>query len=386
MYYDQAEESKDNYQGSFWDIIRDGDYYPSLARFQFMIWTVVISFVFLSIYILRISGGVTTLFPDQLPTTTLQLMGISAAVPVVGTVMSGYKYDASLSKSPIRKGDVPKFSTMLLEHSKPALFRYQMFLWTFIGIAIYLLIFFSTFSSTIHRVSVAAQCSTPTLKTNATLYNQLGCASLKSSNSSASSTLSELKIPDIDPSLVILVGVSQGGYLGGKLVARTPLRIDRLVTGTDDTLTIFGDNFGEPSTGGGGMVLINDLKVADSNIKVADTSVTWSDTKIVVTFSKGIPTSFKDGSVIEVITNNSISTKMTYSDQDLPKVIKTDPKENDIVSATIKKISATFSERVDRSTIPSSFKLLDKTNKPINGVATLNPDDVTAEFALTNNL
>ena len=50
------------------------------------------------------------------------------------------------------------------------------------------------------------------------------------------------------PSLVILMGLSQGGYLGGKLVARTPLRIDRIVAGrVDNTLTIFGDNFGDPS-------------------------------------------------------------------------------------------------------------------------------------------
>jgi hypothetical protein len=32
----------------FWDIIREGDYYPSLARFQFLLWTFAISFVFLS--------------------------------------------------------------------------------------------------------------------------------------------------------------------------------------------------------------------------------------------------------------------------------------------------------------------------------------------------
>jgi Bacterial Ig-like domain len=373
LYDNQTKDNKDNYQGSFWDIIRDGDYYPSLSRFQFMLWTVVISFVFLSIYLLRIFGGDTG-FPPQIPTSILELLGISVAVPVVGNVMSSYKYDTSLSKSPIQKEDVPKLSTMLLEHSKPVLFRYQMFLWTFIGIAIYLVIFFSVFSSTIHDVETATQCSI--LKTGQSLFAQLGCANLK--------TLKGLSLPDIDPSLVILMGLSQGGYLGGKLVARTPLRIDRLVTSIDNSLTIFGDNFGDLSAGGGGMVLINDVKVAAST----DTShVSWGQTRIEIP----LPTSliFKDGSVVEVITNDSISAKKTYLDQDLPKVIETNPKDGETsVSATLRKVSAKFSERVDRSTISaSSFKLLEtKTKKAINGEAVLDTDNVTAEFDFTESL
>jgi hypothetical protein len=59
LYYSKTLDNKDYYQGSLSDIIRDGDYYPSLPRFQFMLWTVVISFVFLSIYLLRIYGGET---------------------------------------------------------------------------------------------------------------------------------------------------------------------------------------------------------------------------------------------------------------------------------------------------------------------------------------
>jgi hypothetical protein len=365
LYYSKTLDNKDYYQGSFWDIIRDGDYYPSLPRFQFMLWTVVIAFVFLSVYLLRIYGGETGA-PPQIQDSILQLMGISVAAPIIGTVMSSYKYDSSLSKSPIRNTDVPKLSTMLLEHSKPVLFRYQMFLWTFVGIAIYLVIFFSIFSSTISDVET--QCP-------------IRCANLKSLKST---TLKDLLIPPIDPSLVILMGLSQGGYLGGKLVARTPLRIDRLVTSIDyKTLTILGDNFGDPSTGGGGMVLINDGKVAGST----DTSVSWSDAVIVIP----LPTSliFKDGSVVEVITNDSIATKMTYSDQDLPKVIETNPKNRESdVSSTLKIVSATFSERVDPSTIsPTSFKLLEiKTKKAISGAATLDTDGVIANFAFTEGL
>ena len=50
---------------------------------------------------------------------------------------------------------------------------------------------------------------------------QIGCTNLRQ--------LQSLNLPNIDPSLVILMGISQGGYLGGKLVARTPARINRVV-------------------------------------------------------------------------------------------------------------------------------------------------------------
>jgi hypothetical protein len=64
----QTVDNKNYYQGSFWDIIRDGDYYPSLSRFQFMLWTVVISFIFPSIHLLRIFGAVTSAPPASIDT------------------------------------------------------------------------------------------------------------------------------------------------------------------------------------------------------------------------------------------------------------------------------------------------------------------------------
>jgi hypothetical protein len=48
---------KDVYKGNFSDIIRGENYYPDLPRFQFLLWTFVISSTFLSLYLIRILGG-----------------------------------------------------------------------------------------------------------------------------------------------------------------------------------------------------------------------------------------------------------------------------------------------------------------------------------------
>jgi hypothetical protein len=67
-------------------------------------------------------------------------MGISTAVPIISNVISKEKYTETLSSIP-KKDKLPKFSTMLLEGGKPTLGRYQMFLWIFLSISIYLLQF-----------------------------------------------------------------------------------------------------------------------------------------------------------------------------------------------------------------------------------------------------
>jgi protein-S-isoprenylcysteine O-methyltransferase Ste14 len=134
-----ASNTDDLYQGGFWDIIREGGYHPSLARFQFLLWTFVISFSLLSVYFILLRNGIVN--PDLgLPTNTLLLMGISTAVPIISNVISKEKYTETLSSIP-KKDKLPKFSTMLLEGGKPTLGRYQMFLWIFLSIYIYLLQF-----------------------------------------------------------------------------------------------------------------------------------------------------------------------------------------------------------------------------------------------------
>jgi hypothetical protein len=115
----------------FWDVIREGDYYPSLARFQFLLWTFAISFIFLSFYLMRVFEGQ---FENLSISSegTLQLLGIMGAATIVANPGSRVKYDSSIIIKPPKP--LPPLSTMLLEQGKLVLYRFQSFLWTFIGI------------------------------------------------------------------------------------------------------------------------------------------------------------------------------------------------------------------------------------------------------------
>ncbi len=265
----ENENAKERYRGGFWDIIREGDYFPSLGRFQFMMWTIVISFAFLSIYLIRVDGGFATFNKDILPTNLLELMGISVFVPVIGNVVSRYKHAKALLQEMPLKNNVPPFSTMLLEGNKPTLARYQMFLWTMIGVALYLLIFFSNISQT--------------LANNGSPQN--------------------LTIPDIDSMLVVLMGLSQGGYLGSKLVARGQVSINKIeimTTKDKEYVSIFGMNFGEKE----GTVWCDDQPISKE--------ITWDDTRINILK----PTQFKDSSTIKIRTHDGIEVQYEPSTKD----------------------------------------------------------------------
>jgi hypothetical protein len=252
-----ARRSHPNIKEGFWDIIRGDDWYPSLAIFQFLIWTFIITFAFLSIYLLRIFGGVLEP-PPTIPTNILALMGISVAVPIVSGGVSRIKYTTSTSKDP--PAELPQLSTMLEENKKPALTRFQMFGWTWIGIIIYIGILFSTVS-TLMDIGDAKLCER--LQPSEMKFNQLHC----------DKPLRSLTLPDIDPTLVILMGLSQGGYLGGKIVTTPTMKIERVVVGKKDNtfiLSIFGNNFGPNKD----TVWLDDTQIRDNNI------LSWNDSRI----------------------------------------------------------------------------------------------------------
>jgi hypothetical protein len=239
----------DKYQGSFWDIIREGDYYPSLARFQFFIWTVVIAFVFLSVYLIRISGSELT-WNAALSEGTLAIMGISISSSTFGNILSRVKYDSSLSKRVPKASSVPKLSTMLIEGTKPVLFRYQLFIWTFIGVGIYLFVSFSS-------------------------INTIANALTNDMRLTDSHLLSNIKVADIEPTIVAITGLSQAAYLAGKFTARTLVRILGIFVGSNRTVSIHGDNFGEQKNStieGKGIVLVNNDRVPDTRV--------WADNRI----------------------------------------------------------------------------------------------------------
>ena len=129
----------------FWDIIRDENWYPSLAIFQFLLWTGVVLLSYMGIALTRFFSGVLPL--ADLPGSLILVMGISAAVPLTGAVVSSFQYAGATPTSVETTKEVPSdiirkrlpgFKTMLMENDKITLPRFQMFAWTWIGIIAYL--------------------------------------------------------------------------------------------------------------------------------------------------------------------------------------------------------------------------------------------------------
>ena len=61
-------------KGKFSELIKDEQKYPSLALFQFLVWTIIITFAYFGIYLTRIFGGELGL-PPEIPDNLLVVMG-----------------------------------------------------------------------------------------------------------------------------------------------------------------------------------------------------------------------------------------------------------------------------------------------------------------------
>lgn len=204
----------------FSDIIRTYDMDPSLSIFQFLLWTFVLMFAFIGVYLVRIFAGVSEPPQGPLPVYLLAIGGISVGTPIISTLISSYRYspvqfhedvppDTDDQLPVIKKR--PGFGEMLREYGKPTLSRFQMFGWTWIGIGIYLSVLFSK----VIEMSFSVQ---------------------------------NLSVPDVDPTLVVLMGLSQFAFLGIKTASSTDLQISKIYplnAEPDRFFSIFGKNFGE---------------------------------------------------------------------------------------------------------------------------------------------
>jgi hypothetical protein len=212
------------YMPKFWDILRDENWYPSLAIFQFLLWTSVVLFSYLGIYLARLFSGSAPLL--GIPPNLFAVMGISAAVTIVNGFVSQFKYgdttppnEASTKQVPpdtFRKR-LPGYRTMIMENGKITLPRFQMFAWTWIGIISYLAFLF--------------------LETGLSLGN-----------------LEHVAVPELPILFVSLMGLSQVTYQSVK--ATTPaifsvyeVRPRKIQLQNENNLvTILGSNFGTKGT------------------------------------------------------------------------------------------------------------------------------------------
>ena len=154
-------------------------------------------------------------------------MGISAAVCIFSIYLSRDRYSPPRPAGSVKNTDTGSKNTdtgskgslilemMLEENHKISFPKFQMFIWTWILIAIYLIGFF-----------LQAYEIVTDVQDNGKVNNLLA-----------------LNIPDIHPAFVIIMAVSQGAFIGNSLMSQRTIRIISVVSAgsKNEIISIFGD-------------------------------------------------------------------------------------------------------------------------------------------------
>lgn len=202
--------------GSWWGVLITPQYTMSLSRTQTVVWTILICSSFMAVAFERLAAGADAL-AFSVPNTLLGLIGISLTSAVASSaVLSGKSAkpatDAQVAMAAQKKNtDVEACGTLFghKDKSKASLMdlfqgdelgdahtidlgKVQMFFFTVVGAVVYL----------------------------GEMYSQLGAV--------------PTSLPDLPTNLVYLMGMSHAGYVGNKLVTRTP---DATVTRSAATTT-----------------------------------------------------------------------------------------------------------------------------------------------------
>jgi hypothetical protein len=213
----------------------------STSKFQFLLWTLPVIFVVASLMFARKAQVV------NIPPNVLVALGFSLTT-LVGAkgITVSYKAANRIQKAgPPPPGAAPPeihpADLFLNDRGQPDLTKAQMLAWTVVAIAEFLYNFFLNFG-----------CYVATTQTAPCPPNSAG------------------GFPDIDTTLMVLMGLGQGTYLGGKLVSTETPQITK-VTATAQPATVSVSIDGEKFAGG--TITINGVTPTKTTWKPDGTNV-----------------------------------------------------------------------------------------------------------------
>jgi hypothetical protein len=194
------------------ELAKGDDGLPSSSVFQFVLWTIVAVFAYITIYVDRVQHGESGPM-NEIPTNLLILIGISSGAMLIS---KGITISQLSRGTAVRSDRVPKgysFKYFICDDSgQPSLNKFQMVAWTFIAIGIYIFL----------------------------VTREVGNSAMP-------------VLPNIDDSLLVLMGISQGTYLGKRLVSSTSpvlFSLDKSAAKAGEEIILSGDNFGDKQIGG----------------------------------------------------------------------------------------------------------------------------------------
>lgn len=194
-------------------LVMGADGRPSTSKFQFFLWTGVVLFTYVLIYGGRVACGNYAAI-DTIPHNVLIAMGFSVVTLAAAKgITVSYKSTGRVDKTPSTQGGI--FSD---DSGQPDLTKIQMVMWTLIAAVAYLI-------QVIANLNGFATCS-------------------------AGATC---PFPDIDASLMVLMGLGQGAYLGNKLTTAdsvpTLKSLSKPTAKVGESIDIVGDGFGDAQRG-----------------------------------------------------------------------------------------------------------------------------------------
>jgi hypothetical protein len=216
-----------------WKLIEGADGAPSTSKFQWFVWLVAILFSYTVLWVLRARGGDWSAIAN-VPGNLLAVLGFSTTTAVAAKgIAVGYLQSGRITKANAQAGTVAAQGGILVDDTGyPELAKIQMVGFTFIAVGIFL-------ATVIHQI-----VSDPV----------------------------QTELPNIDSSLLVLMGLSQGGYIGKKLVSvTTPVLypISPPSVARSSAVTLQGASFGQSQ--GGSQLLLDGYAIP---------ATTWSDTSI----------------------------------------------------------------------------------------------------------
>jgi len=162
-----------------WKLVKGADGSSSTSKFQWAVWLVVILFAYTVLWVLRARSGDYSAI-STVPSNLLVVLGLSTTTAAAAKgITVGYLQSGRITKG--TAAQAPAGGVLKDDTGYPDLAKIQMIGFTFIAVGVFL----ATFIHEIH---------TNTFNSG---------------------------LPNIDSSLLVLMGLSQGGYVGQKLVPST---------------------------------------------------------------------------------------------------------------------------------------------------------------------
>jgi hypothetical protein len=210
------------------------DGFGSTSKLQWLLWLIAVLFGYVAIWVLRAEHGDYTALSD-IPVNVLTVLGFSTATAAAAKgITAGYVQSGKVAKTGVPANPTAATTGGIFQDDggSPELAKIQMMAFTIIAIGIFL----------------------------ATVLHQIAIGDVKDG------------LPNIDASLMVLMGISQGGYLGKKLVTfGTPALFapDPLSGPASTAVTLAGSGLGDAQ--GSNQLMLNGVPIEVT---------TWSDSSI----------------------------------------------------------------------------------------------------------